>query len=111
DRMFQVGGRKLRGQDGRVLTAIIGVAESWTVDALQAWGGGLIDAMSERWGQAFEMRAIDDRTGKGRRAGLARVMRATGLVNAPMWWVNGHAVALLAGMPDPSYSDHPQVIV
>ena len=111
DDTFRLGGRELRDHDGRVLTAIVGTAERWTVDALESWARGLIGAMGERWGRALEMQVRDERTGTDRRTPLSRVMRGTGLLAAPMWWVNGHAVLLLAGAPDPKYSEYPQVIV
>lgn len=111
DYAFHLGDRRLTDHEGRVLTAIVGTAESWTVDALEAWAGGLMRTMSERWGPASEMQARDQRTGTERRTPLTRVMRGTGLLTAPMWWVNGHAVSLLAGMPDPDYSEDPQVIL
>jgi len=112
DDTFVIGGRKLRGRDGEgVLTSVLAVGEPWTVDALQTWTNALADAMTERWGQSREMTVHDSRTGIERRTPLTRVMRGTGLTQAPLWWVNGHAVLLLAGNPDPVYSTEPQVIL
>lgn len=112
DDTFSVGGRRLgKAGDPSVLTASIGRAEPWTLDALKAWSETLIAVMGERWGDAHDMRGHDPQTGAERRTPLARVMRGTGLMHGPLWWVNGHAVLLLAGMPDPSYSNDPEVIV
>ncbi len=111
DRTFSVGGRDLRDDDGRVLRTVLAVAEPWTVEVLQAWVGGLSDAMEDRWGAAFEMHAREPKTGMERKTPVARVMRGVGIMSAPMWWVNGHAVALVAGAPDPSTGEEPQAII
>ncbi|WP_200331261.1 hypothetical protein [Leucobacter sp. L43] len=111
DRTFRVGGRELRAMGGRVLRSVIALAEPWSVDVLQAWVTELSDAMENRWGPAFEMQAREPKTGVERKTPVARVMRAVGLMNAPMWWVNGHAVLLIAGAPDPSYAEEPQAII
>ncbi len=62
-------------------------------------------------GSGGEIHARNEKTGIDRRSPLTRVMRATGLLTAPLWWVNGHAVAVVAGTPDPSYGDDPEVII
>ena len=111
DRTFSVGGRDLRAIDGRVLRAVVALAEPWTVEVLQAWVTGLSDAMERRWGAAFEMDAREPKAGMERKTPVARVMRGVGIMSAPMWWVNGHAVVLVAGAPDPSYAEEPQAIV
>jgi hypothetical protein len=67
--------------------------------------------MGERWGEPHPMRVTDPTTGVERRTPLTRVMRGTGLMQGPLWWVNGHAVLLLAGVPDPAYSPDPEVLV
>ncbi|MEV8166326.1 hypothetical protein AB0O70_00205 [Microbacterium paraoxydans] len=111
DRTFEIGGRGLRDDHGRALRVVLASGEVWTVDALQAWADDLIGVMSERWGTAGEIHARNEKTGIDRRSPLTRVMRATGLLTAPLWWVNGHAVAVVAGTPDPSYGDDPEVII
>ncbi|MEJ6489160.1 hypothetical protein PQI23_05415 [Leucobacter sp. USCH14] len=111
DRTFSVGGRDLRPIDGRVLRAVVALAEPWTVEVLQAWVTRLSEAMEDRWGAALEMQAREPRTGAERKTPVARVMRGVGIMNAPMWWVNGHAVVLVAGAPDPSYAEEPQAII
>lgn len=108
---FHVGGRTLSGSDDRVLNTVIAVAESWTVDVLRAWVDGLSDAMVARWGDAATMSGVEPQTGRDRRSPVARVMRGTGLMTAPLWWVDGCAVVLIAGIPDPSYDDRPQAIL
>lgn len=111
DRTFEVAGRELEAFDERVLSAPLATAESWTLDALRDWSDRLVEAMSARWGQPRPMSAHDERLGADRRSPLSRIMRATGLRSAPMWWVDGHAVLLLAGMPDPEVDDRPQVLL
>ncbi|WP_149085692.1 MULTISPECIES: hypothetical protein [Microbacterium] len=111
DRTFEIGGRGLRDDHGRALRVVLASGERWTVDALQAWAEDLIRVMSERWGAAGEIHARNEKTGTDRRSPLTRVMRATGLLTAPLWWVNGHAVAVVAGTPDHSYGDDPEVII
>lgn len=96
DLIFRVGGRTLDGDGGRTLTAILAESEQWYLDEFAAWSEGLFAVMSERWGDAFHMR-VRDRSGAVRRTPATRVMRAAGFDEAPGWWVNGHAVMLLAG--------------
>ncbi|XBB67721.1 hypothetical protein ABFU82_27050 [Nocardioides sp. WV_118_6] len=114
DRTFSVGGRELSGRgDARTLSAIIATSEPWTADALEGWSQRLIDTMSARWGPASEMTVHDPDTGVVRRSPVTREMRATGLPTAPLWWVEGNAVLLLAGVPDPKadFGTQPVVIV
>lgn len=108
---FRVGGRTLSGSDDRLLNAVVAVAEPWTIDVLRAWVDGLSDAMEARWGPASTMSGLDPQSGLERRSPVARVMRGTGLMTAPIWWVNGCAVLLIAGIPDRSYDDRPQAIL
>ncbi|WP_119698831.1 hypothetical protein [Microbacterium halotolerans] len=96
DLMFNVGGRTLDGDGGRTLTTILAESEQWYLDEFAAWSDGLFAVMSERWGDPFHMR-VRDRSGAVRRTPVTRVMRAAGFEDAPGWWVNGHAVMLLAG--------------
>ncbi|GAA1921892.1 hypothetical protein GCM10009775_12940 [Microbacterium aoyamense] len=108
---FRVGGRTLSVLDGRILRAVVAKSEPWTVDILRDWVDGLSAAMETRWGRAGSVSGDDPQTGQMRRSPVARVMRGTGLMSAPMWWVNGHAVLLLAGIPDASYDEEPQAIL
>lgn len=110
EEVFRIGGRNLRSIDGRILRSVIAVAEPWTTDILMEWVDGLGDAMEARWGAPREMKARDA-DGRERKTPVARVMRGVGIMSAPIWWVNGHAVVLIAGVPDPSYHEEPQAIL
>jgi hypothetical protein len=111
DDTFVVGGRTLRRAGDRgVLAATLGQAEAWTMDALQAWTNRLGGMMTDRWGPSKEIRTRAQ-NGTELRSPLSRVMRGTGLTAAPMWWVNGHGVLLLAGIPDPDYSSNPTTLL
>ena len=111
DGAFRIAGRALRGDDGRVLHTVLALAQPWTVDVLEAWVSRLDAAMDARWGQPFRIEARDPATGVERRTPVTRVMRGVGLLTAPLWWVNGHAVLMVAGAPDPSYDEPPQAIL
>lgn len=112
DETFVVGGRTLTDKwDPGVLMTTIGRGESWTRDALEEWVDGLRDQWTERWGEPLQMTAANTRTGADRRTPLARVLRGSGLRKGPLWWVNGHAVVLLWGTPDPEWGDQPEVIL
>lgn len=111
DDPFRIGGRSLGLLDDRTLRSVLAVADPWTVDVLRRWVDGLTAEMTDRWGTPVTLSGIDAQTGLERRSSVARVMRGTGLMTAPLWWVHGHAVLLLAGAPDPSYGDEPQAIL
>lgn len=111
DRTFTVGGSRLRDEDGRAMHAVVANVNPWNADALSEWTRQCIDAMNARWGTAIELIAEDRRTGEDVRAPVTRYMRGTGLRRAPLWWVDGHAVVLLSGTPDPEYGTDPQAIV
>lgn len=99
DSPFRVGGRSLRATDDWMLTATLAVAERWTIDVLEEWSGRLVDAMTARWGRALAVRVRDEH-GVERDSPITRLMRSSGFATAPLWWVNGHAVLLLAGFHD-----------
>ncbi|WP_144720277.1 hypothetical protein [Agrococcus jejuensis] len=111
DETFRIGGSDLDEVGERLLATTIAAAERWNLDALQRWTDGLTDAMTARWGEPLSMDAYDERIRADRRTPLGRYLRITGLGPAPMWWADGHAVLLLAGVPDRDFGDGPQVIV
>lgn len=112
DDTFKVGGRRLGGSaEEGVIDAILATSESWTFEALQQWTERLSGAMTERWGEPLKMEVLSGPDGAGRRTPLTRLIRASGFEQCPLWWVNGHAVVLLSGIPDPAYHDVPLVIV
>lgn len=111
DDTFRIGGSDLDEVGERLLATTIAIAERWNLDALQRWTDGLSDAMTARWGTPLSMDAYDERLRADRRTPLARYLRITGLGPAPMWWVDGHAVLLLSGIPDRDFGDGPQVVV
>ncbi len=111
DDPFRVGRRSLRSFDGRILRSIIAIAEPWTADILMDWAAELQEAMEARWGRAVQMQAHNPHSGLERKTPVTRVMRGVGLLSAPLWWVNGHAVLLISGVPAPSYGEEPQAIL
>lgn len=112
DSTFTIGGCRLTGgKDDGVLDTVLATAEHWTVDELQKWVTDLSAVMTERWGQSRTTSYDAQRPGIDHRTPLTDIMRSTGLAEGPLWWVNGHAVVLLAGYPDPEYSEKPQVIL
>lgn len=112
DKTFTVAARELIGNWGRgVLSVTLGRSDPWTGDAAGRWVTALENQMTERWGAPLEMTATNRSTGSERRAPLARVLRATGLREGPLWWVNGHAVVLLSGIPSEDYSPDGEVLL
>ncbi|QCR20342.1 hypothetical protein [Agrococcus sp. SGAir0287] len=111
DEPLRVGGIRMRPSDDHVQWASLGVADPWTVDALGAWTRRLHEAMDARWGPAIAMDVRDPRLSADRRTPVSVLMRSIGIRSAPLWWVDGHAVLLLRGQPDPEFSDRPQAIL
>lgn len=97
--VFTIAGHELKGDD-RELQAIIAVTPRWVEDAFVEWVNELIDTMKTRWGHPIEVRTHAAETGMLLRSPVTKTMRAFGASRAPMWWVNGHAVLLLAEVPD-----------
>ena len=112
DDTFTVASRRLHERWGTgVLSTVLGRTEPWTGDAAGAWVAALESQMTERWGPPLAMTAANAQSGTERRSALARVLRATGLREGPMWWVNGHAVVLLSGIPDREYGPDGEVML
>lgn len=111
DERLRIGGRRLQHSDERAQWVTMGVADPWTIDALRTWTRSLHAAMDARWGAAIAMDVRDPRLSADRRTPVSVLMRSIGIRSAPLWWVDGHAVLLLAGRPDPEFSDRPQAIV
>ncbi|WP_454300202.1 hypothetical protein [Salana multivorans] len=113
DRVFVVAGRELDGRAAvGTIDTILATSGCWTVDALREWTYGLLQAMDTRWGEHQMLDVLYDNAGvAGRRTPLTRLIRASGFSEAPLWWVNGHAVALLAGVPDPAHGSEPIVLI
>ncbi|MBV0895982.1 hypothetical protein [Microbacterium sp. NC79] len=99
DHTFSIGGRELR-HDERAISTVLGLANSWTVDAFATWTNSFIDFLTERWGTAVNFTVADQNTDEVRRTPLSRTMRSLGIHQGPLWWVNGHAVIVLGGIPD-----------
>ena len=99
DDSFRIIDRESRGDD-RARTIILGSAWRWTADAFGDWATALFDAAVARWGEPQAATARVGDTGAMQRTPLSRILRAVGFPRTPLWWVNGHAVTLLAGFPD-----------
>ncbi|AXE39512.1 hypothetical protein [Acidipropionibacterium virtanenii] len=112
DETFTIGGRRLRHDGSGVMHEPLLLADPWTDDVFQSWVDDLVDAMTDRWGPPLGLSAFERTSGQERHTPLTRLMRGMGLEQGPLWWVNGHAVLLLAGtMPDPSHILRPQAIL
>lgn len=111
ERDLEIGGRPVDDVDGRMLVTRLGTAEPWNHDAFERWTDGLEQSMTLRWGAGQRVDDHDDVSGRRTRSPLSELLRQTGLGPARMWWVDGHAVLLLAGMPGPDYGPDATVLV
>ncbi|WP_300267502.1 hypothetical protein [Microbacterium sp.] len=112
DDAFQIGGRSLiDDDDDRVIATILAEAEDWYTDDLAEWVHELFQEMSDRWGHPYDVNVHDGGSGKLLRSPLTRIMRASNFDDGPMWWVNGHAVVLLAGGGSRASIGVPSVII